>query len=101
MDVIFELGGSEFEWDEYKARSNEEKHGVSFKTACQVFFDELARFGDASVDHEQRDFILGSTYKHDLLLTVYVERGNNRTRIISARPASGAEKRRYYESERD
>jgi hypothetical protein len=100
MDVIFELDGSEFEWDENKARSNEEKHGVSFKTACQVFFDNLARLGDASVEHEQRDFILGCTYKHDLLLTVYVERGN-RTRIIAARPASGAEKRRYYESERD
>lgn len=100
MDVIFELDGCEYEWDENKARSNEEKHGVSFKTACEVFFDTFARLGDASVEHEQRDFILGCNYAHDLLLTVYVERGG-RTRIISTRPATGAENRRYYESKRD
>jgi uncharacterized DUF497 family protein len=100
MNVIFNLRGSEFEWDENKARSNEEKHSVPFETACEVFFDPLARYGDASVEDEQREFILGCTFEHDLLLTVYVERGN-RTRIISARVATRAEKRRYYESDRD
>jgi uncharacterized DUF497 family protein len=30
----------EFEWDIEKARSNQEKHGVSFGEACTVFSDD-------------------------------------------------------------
>ncbi|MBI1765347.1 MAG: BrnT family toxin [Acidobacteria bacterium] len=100
MSVIFGLRGNEFEWDETKAFSNEEKHQVSFETACEVFFDPLARYGDASVEHERREFVLGCTFEHDVLLAVYVERGY-RTRIITARAATRAERKRYYESNRD
>jgi uncharacterized DUF497 family protein len=36
----------EFEWDPIKAASNLRKHGVSFETATQVFFDDHAVFED-------------------------------------------------------
>lgn len=32
-----------FEWDERKARSNQQKHGVSFEEAETAFYDENAR----------------------------------------------------------
>ena len=64
MDVIFEYRGSEFEWDAEKAASNLRQHGVSFETACEVFFDPLARHGDASVETEQRNVIVGKTDPH-------------------------------------
>lgn len=32
-----------FEWDEQRARSNEQKHNVSFEEAQTVFYDENAR----------------------------------------------------------
>jgi uncharacterized DUF497 family protein len=32
----------EFEWDEKKARANQQKHGVSFHEAATVFGDPLA-----------------------------------------------------------
>ncbi len=100
MDFIFEYRGSEFEWDVEKAVSNFQKHGVSFETACEVFFDPLARHGDASVETEQRNIIIGKTHDQDLLFTIYVERGL-RSRIISARLATRPERKSYHASNRD
>ena len=94
MDSVYRLQGIEFEWDENKARSNIEKHGVTFEEAGEVFFDPFYQTGDASASNEQRDFIIGYSLAQRLLLVVYVERGR-RTRIISARPATRAERKLY------
>ena len=95
MDVTYQLQGVLFEWDENKAESNLQKHGVTFEEAAEAFFDPFYRTGDASVDdNEERDFIIGYTFSQHLLLAVYTERGD-RTRIISARPATRAERKVY------
>jgi hypothetical protein len=95
MNVVYRLQGVEFEWDENKATGNLEKHGVSFEEAAEVFFDPFYQTGDASVDDtEDREFIIGYSLAQRLLLAVYTERGE-RTRIISARPATHAERRIY------
>jgi uncharacterized protein len=98
MDRTFWLQGVVFEWDDQKARQNVEKHGVSFEEAAEVFFDPFYQYGDATPAgfSEQRDFILGYSASQRLLLVVYTER-RTRTRIISARPATRAE-RKLYES---
>ncbi|MCK5200749.1 MAG: BrnT family toxin, partial [Spirochaetales bacterium] len=36
------MGYISFEWDKTKSTKNEEKHGVSFKEAQSVFYDESA-----------------------------------------------------------
>ncbi|MBI1880474.1 MAG: BrnT family toxin [Chloroflexi bacterium] len=95
MDIIYRLQGVEFEWDEDKAQSNIQKHGVTFEEAAEVFFDPFYQTGDASVDDdEQRDFIIGYTFSQRILLVVYIER-DERTRIISARPATRIERKLY------
>ena len=94
MDIIYRLQGVEFEWDEDKAKSNIQKHGVTFEEAAEVFFDPFYQTGNASTDDEQRDFIIGYSLSQRLLLVVYTERGE-RTRIISARPATRSERRLY------
>jgi uncharacterized protein len=94
MDIIYRLQGIEFEWDENKARSNIEKHGVTFEEATEIFFDPFYQIGDATANNEQRDFMLGYSLAQRLLLVVYVERGR-RTRIISARPANRNERKLY------
>lgn len=98
MDVVYRLQGVEFEWDEQKAQQNVEKHGVTFEEAAEVFFDPFYQYGDATPPHadEQRDFLLGYSVVQRLLLVVYTER-SERTRIISARLATRAE-RKLYES---
>ena len=97
MDIIYRLQGMEFEWDENKAQSNVQKHGVTFEEAAEVFFDPFYQTGDASMNDEERDFIIGYTFSQRLLLVVYTERGD-RTRIISARPTTRAERKVYEEA---
>lgn len=96
MDVVYRLQGVEFEWEENKARSNVQKHGVTFEEAAEVFFDPLHSIGDASVPGEYREYVIGYNSASNLLITVYTDRGN-RTRIISARAATRAERRLYEE----
>ncbi len=98
MDVNYKLQGVQFEWDEDKAQSNIQKHGVTFEEAAEVFLDPFYQTGDASVDDmEERDFIIGYTFLQRLLLAVYTER-KDKTRIISARAATRAERKVYEEA---
>ena len=97
MDRIYRLQGVEFEWDESKARDNVEKHGVTFEEAAEIFFDAFYQDGDASMEDEQREFVIGYSVAQRLPLVVYVERGE-RTRIISARRAMRQERRLYEEA---
>ena len=59
-----------------------------------MFFDPFYQIGDATDNNEQRDFIVGESLSQRLLLVVYLER-SARTRIISARPATCAERKLY------
>jgi hypothetical protein len=94
MDTLYSLQGVEFEWDQQKARTNLAKHGISFEEAAEVFFDPFYQMGDAKVDDEDRQFILGYSLSQRLLLAVYLERAN-RPRIISARQAARTERKLY------
>ena len=96
MDKIFELQGVEFEWDEEKYAVNLRKHGVKFEEAAEVFFDRFNIYGDASVEEEFREYVLGFSSSAKMLFVVYIER-EARTRIISARPATTKESNEYAE----
>ncbi len=102
------MAGIRFEWDETKNLSNQRKHGVSFEEACQVFRDPLyVSVQDRIEGGEQRWQTLGMV-EGLLLLTVAhtvregLEDGRlshsnlvDVIRIISARPATRKERRRY------
>ena len=92
--MIFQLHGDEFEWDEEKYAANLRKHGVRLETAAEVFFDPFYQTGDASVEEEKRQYIIGYSFSERLFLVVFVERGA-RTRIISARQATPTERQIY------
>ncbi|HEX9960903.1 MAG TPA: BrnT family toxin [Pyrinomonadaceae bacterium] len=95
--MIFQLQGAEFEWDEEKYAANLRKHGVKFEIAAEVFFDPFYQIGDASVEEQGREYIIGYSFSEKLFLVVFVER-RERTRIISARQATPAERKLYEES---
>lgn len=94
MDKVFEFGGIEFQWDVEKYETNLRKHKVSFEEAVEVFFDDFCCFGDASVEGEQREYVIGFSFQFNLLFTVFIER-SERIRIISARPATFGEEKLY------
>ena len=94
MDRTFTLLDLEFEWDEEKYAVNLRKHRIKFEEAAEVFFDPEQKFGDASVEVEDREFIVGFTFDFNFLYTVFVERGE-RFKLISARQAT-ADEEEYY-----
>ena len=87
-----------YEWDTRKAKTNFEKHGVSFEEGITVFNDPLyVDFYDP--DHsadEHRYIIIGLSSAGQLLLVSYTERENT-IRLISAREVTSAERRAYEE----
>jgi len=87
-----------FEWDTQKAKSNEQKHGITFDEASTVFEDflSLTIHDPLHSENEERFTSIGVSHKNRILIVVHTERGDN-IRIISARKATKNE-RSYYES---
>ncbi len=85
-----------FEWDEHKAKTNQRKHGVSFKEAISIFNDPLAiNFDDP--DHslgENRYLIIGLSNQGRYLVVSHTNRGEQ-IRLISARLVTPKERRDY------
>ena len=96
MTVTYTLHGIHFEWDSEKALTNLEKHGVSFETACEVFFDPfVTAIEEQQADGEFREVIPGLTTQWQLLSVVHTMRAGDIFRLISARRATGAERKQY------
>ena len=87
-----------FEWDPNKNEINIKKHGLSFETAREVFYDEFALLFDdpAHSDEEDRFLIIGSIKTEQICIVSHCYRDNeNRIRIISARRATKSEQQVY------
>ena len=85
-----------FEWDPEKARENEQKHGVTFLEASEVFDDDHSssvRDPDHSAG-EERYLIFGISKQGKHLVVAYTERGE-RIRLISARHMTIRERKAY------
>ena len=125
-DVYFSLGGMAFVYDKVKQEINIKKHGISFRIAARVFFDEdyiealdednesgETRFdviGDISVAGRlEEKTVIGNVEKFagadkDILYVVYTERTRRNLdgkeeeviRLISARMATDFERGLYY-----
>jgi len=87
----------EIEFDPEKAKINFQAHKIRFETASLVFSDpmriERRDDSESNTAGEERWQTLGMVKK--VLFVVYTERGE-KTRIISARTATKAEKRSYH-----
>ncbi|MGP1522754.1 BrnT family toxin [Treponema sp.] len=83
-----------FEWDYEKEQRNIKLHKISFETA-KLVFNDTHRIELFDLNHsgmEDRLITIGKVDK--VLFVVHTERGN-KTRIISARTATKAERRLY------
>ncbi len=97
-----------FEWDPAKAASNLRKHGVSFELAKLVFGDPFAlTFLDRVERGELRWLTIGRVGSTQIISVAHADREEDENgntieviRIISARKAVPAEKRRYEDEAR-
>ena len=81
----------DYHWDPKKAEINYKKHGVDFADAVGIFEDEIA-------EGELRFVTIGVDSLGHIIVVVYTYRGEG-VRLISARPATKAE-RNVYEKRR-
>lgn len=95
MDVFSTLDGQVFVWGSDKASRNALQHGVRFERAREAFLDQLACDEDASPGEEARQACIGLATEYLLLYVVHVLREGDVLRLISARLAEPAERRRY------
>lgn len=95
-----------FEWDSQKARTNQAKHGVSFRLAMSVLRDPLAitMYDEEHSDFEERWVTLGLAGNGQCLVVIHTVTQASQTdmlvRIISARLADRDEQRDYEEMPR-
>src|SRR3989338_3001051 len=66
-----------FAWDANKATKNLKTHGVSFDEASTAFSEHLSLtiYDPLHSDEEDRFVLIGSSYKHRLLVVVHTDRG--------------------------
>ena len=90
-----------FEWDENKARTNFEKHKVSFDEARTIFADPLliTLVEEFHSSKEERFISIGLSERNRVLLADHLEREEKNEaiviRIISCRKATLTERKRY------
>ena len=99
MSIRYSLNGVAFVWNEKKAAANRVKHdGVTFEQAATAFFDPFLCLVEAGRNDEVRSAIIGYDAVGRLLFVVHIEIEDDAIRIISARPATHEERRRYEDS---
>ena len=91
--------GLKFSWDLAKAKSNLEKHGISFEEAATIFADTLAITildPDHGEGEEIREITIGQTARCRIAVVSHTDR-DRKIRIISARKADRSESKQYNE----
>ena len=90
-----------FEWNEAKAKSNLQKHKISFDEALTIFDDSrsVTYLDDFYLSVEERFISIGTSMNSRILLVVYTEKDKSADaviiRIISCRKATALERETY------
>lgn len=83
-----------YEWDNNKAQSNRQKHGIDFADAVSVFADDTAITILDNYPDEERFITIGIDALGRILVVSYTWRDRN-IRLISARKATRQERQQY------
>jgi hypothetical protein len=95
--VSIRAGALDFEWDEEKNEANIAKHGIAFQEAALIFRGITLTEIDVRQDYgEVREISIGSLPEQVVIVVVHTNRSGV-TRMISARSANRAERRKYDE----
>lgn len=89
----------QFEWDDAKDDANQQKHGIGFREAVEIFRGRILVKEDARRDYGERRLIALGDYDGEVLRVVYTERGRA-IRIISAWKANRNDREEYRQEEK-
>lgn len=91
----------DFEWDIKKAKSNLQKHKISFERATEIFLDPfmLSIYDNSHSQNEDRWVTLGKDRSNVTMVVIHtfknIDQGTTKIRIISARRATKNEDKQY------
>ena len=85
----------EFEWDPAKSAATEQRRGISFTRASEIFTGRLVEWIDDRQEYGERRIRAVGESGGELLHVVYTRRGTI-TRIISARRANRKERGQWH-----
>jgi len=91
----------EYVRDPAKAAANAAKHAVDFVDAMRIFEKPTVQWIDRRFGYGEERWIAIGLLEETELVVVYVEKGENTRRIISARRASRAERQIYWRQVQD
>lgn len=86
-----------FEWDETKNQANQQKHGLDFRDAKEVFEGPVVTIEDTRFDYKETRYITLGLLQGVVVVIAHCERETG-TRIISMRKATTREGRFYEEN---
>lgn len=84
-----------FEWDEHKNLLNIRNHKIDFRDVPQVFQGPLLIDLDDRKEYGEDRWVGIGMLRDIPVVIVFVERGPDRLRVISARKANQTERERY------
>ena len=92
-----------YEWNEEKNKANQQKHGISFDEAKEVFDDafQISKLDKRFSYFEERWITIGATSKHRIVVVAnlfFTDEGEEIIRIISTRKANKLERQTYEKS---
>lgn len=89
----------QFAWDDAKDRANQQKHGIGFAEASELFTSGVDYLEILDEEHSTTEdrFIAIGPVRRGLVLVIWTERDDDTTRIISARWATKREHLLYVE----
>lgn len=91
----------DFEWDEQKNKSNQQKHGISFERAKDAFDDEDAIIYPGHTKGGENRFLLVGKVLGKFIISVVFTARRQINRIISARQAKKEEIKDYLSNKFD
>ena len=84
-----------FEWDENKNEANMRKHEIDFKDIPEIFDGPMIINFDDRVDYNEDRYIGIGVLRSIISVVIFVEKGENVIRIISARKANKNESKTF------
>ena len=84
-----------FEWDENKRQQNRRIHKIDFEDVPSMFAKPMLVRLDEREDYDEERWIGLGLLHNFVVVVVYVEHPDDMIRIISARKATGHERRQY------
>lgn len=90
-----------FEWDKEKNNANIRQHGLDFADAWEIFMSPMITGLDDRFEYGEDRWIAIGMLQTNVVVVVFVERGEDTIRLISLRKALSYERKQYEQALQD